>query len=207
MGTTALQATLAASSPDEASRLALSANQLRAAALVAEGELTDTQIASQLGINPSTLVRLKRKPAFADKVLELVRAAEREIVYLPIARKTERTKARNDRWQKGQEVIRQRAEMHKDIPGGGSTGLLVRQVKLVKVLDERQGPEDGEEQPYAPTFTEVEEWAVDTALMKELSDLETAVERSLGQGQVVTSDDGAGGGVQRLYIGVQVNLV
>ena len=64
------------------------------------------------------------------------------------------------------EVIRQRAVNLKDVPGGGNTGLLVRQVK---------GIGKGED------FQVVEEYAVDTGLLRELREHEKQAAIELGE--------------------------
>lgn len=170
--------------------------------LVAQDEQTDKQIAAACKISESTLERWKRHPEFAARVQEHRDAFREEIRAKGVAERQNRVDAQNDRWARLQMVIDARAEEHKDVPGGES-GLLVRTVKLVKLYDagradddEENVREDLEGQPHGGALkrrrrkvltleslqrsVEVEEYAVDTGLLKEFRELETLAAKEAG---------------------------
>jgi len=103
-----------------------------AAELVAEDEFTDSKIAAKVGIGPRTLYRWKRSPEFAAEVQRQVEAFGRIIRSRGIARLEMRIRALNDRWERMNRIIDERAAdpAMADLPGG-KTGLLVRRVKRV----------------------------------------------------------------------------
>src|SRR5262245_59267178 len=106
----------------------------KAAALLAAGDLSDGEIADQIGITDRQLRRWKQQPAFSARVAEIVDRTRRAIEEKGIALKQNRIAALVDRQQRMQRVIEARATEHRNVPGG-DTGLLVRQVKLVKVYE------------------------------------------------------------------------
>ena len=138
----------------------------KAALLVANGQLTEDEIAAKLSINRRTLVRWKTEEAFKARVAEHVAAIREALKDNGIAEKLNRVAAYNDRWKRMQEVIEQRAKAHADVEAGGNTGLVVRQIK---------GIGKGE------NFREVEEYAVDTGLLRELREHEKQAAQELGQ--------------------------
>ena len=183
--------------------------------LVAQDEQTDVQIAAACKISESTLERWKRHPEFAACVQEHRDAWREQIRERGIAERQNRVDAQNDRWRRMQMVVDARAEEHADVPGGES-GLLVRQVKLVKVYDagkagadaaddEDDKPDAGDDirvelegQPHGGALkrqrrsradileslqrsVEVEEYAVDTGLLKEFRELEKLAAQENGQ--------------------------
>ena len=103
-----------------------------AAELVAEDELTDAEIAERVGIGPRTLYRWKRDPVFVAEVEKRVEEFGRVVRSRGIARLERRIKALNDRWERMNRIIEERAEdpAMANVPGG-KTGLLVRRVKGV----------------------------------------------------------------------------
>ncbi len=140
----------------------------RAAAMhVAEGELTDQQIADAAGISRMQLYNWRQHPDFAARVKDheskLASLAER----FSIGRRLNRLKSQNDRWTRLQQVIADRAsaEWYQDAPGG-KTGLMARTVKSIGSGDNAK---------------EVVEHSVDTGLLKELRELETLAAKELGQ--------------------------
>lgn len=148
-----------------ASEKPLTGRQIEAVELVALDAIPDDAIAAQLKINPVTLHRWKRLPLFQTAVAD-ARAAHAEAVREQgIANKKNRLAAMNDRWQRMQQVIDERAKEMKGVPGGGKTGLLVRTYKSVGF---------GE---YSET---VEEYAVDTGLLRELRELEKQGAQEVG---------------------------
>lgn len=138
----------------------------RAALLVAQDSLTDEKIADELGIGRTTLHRWKTDPAFIKRVGEVVAEIQEKIVARGIAEKQNRVDALNRRQKLMEEVIRQRAENLASVPGGGNTGLLVKQVKGIGKGD---------------NFREVEEYAVDTALLREMREHEKQAAIEVGQ--------------------------
>jgi hypothetical protein len=87
----------------------LNEKQQRAAALCAEDELTDEEIAASVGISRTTLHRLKYEPLFLDKRVECL-----DMLH-----------------QKSLAVIQARADAMPDDAPGTNTGLMVRQVKQI----------------------------------------------------------------------------
>lgn len=147
-----------------------------AAELIAEDELTDEQISLKLGVHRNSVSRWKRCQEFRDRISELTAAHAKDVFNRGIARREKRVAARQDRWQRGIQVIQERAadpEMQ-NVPGG-KTGLLVRQVKSVGFGKDSQI---------------IEEYAVDTGLMRELSNLEKETAQDLGQWSEKTDASG-----------------
>jgi hypothetical protein len=134
----------------------------QAAALVAADDLSDDAIADAVGTTKRTLERWKLYPEFRARVQEHVAIAEVQALEHGIARRPKRVEVLNDIWQRGRRLIEARAQEHADVPGG-DTGLLVRQVKLSARGDE------------------VEEYAVDTGLLKELREHAKQAAQELGQ--------------------------
>lgn len=138
-----------------------------AALLAAEDRLTDEQIAEKCGIDRRTLARWKLVPDFASRVAEHRALWREELKRKGIAAKQNRLDALNDRWERLKRVIEERgADPGMQGVAGGATGLLVRQVK---------GIGKGED------FERVEEYAVDTGLLKEMRDHERQAAQELGE--------------------------
>lgn len=138
----------------------------KAAQFVAEDQFTNEEIAAKLGIERRTLDRWKSHPDFQAEVKRIVDETREKIVARGIAEKQNRIDALNRRWKLMDDVIQQRAENLKSVKGGGNTGLLVRQVK---------GVGSGE------AFQLIEEYAVDTGLLKELRGHEKQAAIELGE--------------------------
>lgn len=147
----------------------------RAAELVADDVLTDEQIAAELKLHVRTLGWWKRAPVFQARVEERRKAIRAAIWAEGIANKQNRIDALNNRWQRMQQVIDQRAERHPTVGAaemaGASTGLLVLTVR------------------YLPGGGRVEEWAVDTGLLKELREHEKQAATEMGQWSEKTESD------------------
>lgn len=142
-------------------------NREQAAVLVAEGRLTNEAIAARCGVTRRSIDRWKQHPVFQSWVEEH-RTAQREAIRAEgIANKQNRINALNCRWAGMQQVITERAEDPEmaDIPGG-KTGLLVKQLKSIG---------------FGENNTVVEEYAVDTGLLKELRAHEQQAAQELGQ--------------------------
>jgi hypothetical protein len=139
----------------------------RAAAMLATDELPNAAIAKRVGVTERALDYWKANPVFHDEVKRLTDAVAEKVLAFGIARLEHRVAAQNDRWYRMRQVIADRAAdpAMVAIPGG-PTGLLVRTIKVIG-----QGP-------YAQT---VEEYAVDTGLLRELREHEKQAAQELGQ--------------------------
>jgi len=181
----------------------------RAAKLLAEDALTDEQIAAQVGVTPRQLWYWKATPAFADRVSGIVAAYADAIKDEGIANVKNRVAAQNDRWQRMQRIIDQRAADPAlvGIPGG-DTGLIVRQAKLVKVYEAAgsgQGDDDGETLRSAKRDVLVYEYAADMALAAEMRATEKEASEQLGQ-RVAKQEHSGEIGIRR-YEGVDISDV
>ena len=142
----------------------------RAAQLVAEDQLTDDEIASELGISRRSLACWKKHSDFASRVGEIVEAMRQAILAEGIANRQNRVDALNARWQRMKRVIDERERQHANIDSlkaspaaGASTGLMVLTIR------------------YLPGGSRVEEWAVDTGLLKAMNETEKQAAIELGQ--------------------------
>jgi len=183
------------------------AQREQAAQLVADDSLSDESIASRVGVSRQTLAVWKRKPAFQQRVTEHLDAAREAIKAEGIANRINRVNALNDRWERMQTVIAERAadtssgtyttaptedgETERIVAPGWSTGLLVRTEKQIGAGDKA---------------IHVIEFAVDTGLLRELRAHEEQAAKELGQWtekRDVTSD----GQPLKAYIAVDVERV
>ena len=139
--------------------------RIEAARLLADDSLTDEQVADTLGLHRRTITSWKAVPEFAEKIAAIVAATEARILQTGIARKVNRVKALDRRWEGMKQVVAERAaapEMQ-SIPGG-KTGLLV--IKEAEWVEVKQA--DGSSKAVLVPL----EVAVDTGLLKELRELE-----------------------------------
>lgn len=158
----------------------LTKQQVKAVHLVVDDTLTDEEIAGQVGVTRRQLSRWKRNPLFVDEVARVVSKFDEQLLRIGVATRRRRVEALNNRWHRMQEVIDARASdtSTSEIPGA-DTGLLVRQYKGVG-----RGAD----------FQVVEEYAVDTGLLREMRELERQAAAELGQWVekvAPTSPDGA----------------
>jgi hypothetical protein len=139
----------------------------RAAQLVAEDKQTDTEIAAEVGVVQRTLERWKQHPTFQQKVAEIVEAYRQSVLTQGIADRVKRVSALNDRWNRMQQVVEERAvdEQMQHVPGG-KTGLMVHQVKAVG---------RGED------FQLIDLYIVDDGLLSEMRATEKQAAQELGQ--------------------------
>lgn len=152
----------------------------QAAQLVAEDSLTDEAIASEVGVSRRQLARWKCDGEFAARVEEIRKTLGDLALRHVISKRHRRVRALDERWEKLQRVIAERGaakEMAK-VPGG-RTGLLVRTVKGLGTGD---------------NFRTVEEYEVDTGLLRELREHEKQAAQELGQWSEKRELTGADGG-------------
>jgi hypothetical protein len=138
-----------------------------AAYMLAEDRLTDEEIAEKSGVTRRALQTWKERPEFREKVQQIADKLASAVFSRGIARRANRIRVLNEQHEKMQAVIKERAAdaSMADVPGG-KTGLVVRQVKGVGKGDD---------------FQVVHEYAVDTALLKEIREHHKQVAQELGQ--------------------------
>lgn len=177
--------------------------RVMAAQLIAEGQLTNKQIAQHPKVHKSEpwLYETKRTPWFKARVKELVDELAEDARRIGIANQRTRLEEQNARWEGMIEVRRQRAREYggkfDGIPGV-STGLMVPIARLVKVYNvyadsedeiDEHGPGEGDTLYSAKRDVTVIEWEYDAALEAAQSRLEKQVAAELGQ----TADKGKDG--------------
>jgi hypothetical protein len=142
--------------------------QARAAILAAEGELSDNGIARLCGITRRTLMRWKKLPAVQQKMVEHLTLSKLHSEVQMISERHERIADMDARSQNLQDIIRARANSPEmgSIPGG-RTGLMVRG----KVVRSRWHG------------GLIANYGLDIGLLQELSRLEVAAAKALGQWQ------------------------
>lgn len=139
----------------------------RVAAMLADGRYSAPEIAAECQISEKTVDRIKKQPQFQRFIDKTLAETERRILQRGIASRLRRVEAMNDRWNRLRQLIDERAAdpAVTQVPGG-RTGLLVREVKSVGAGENN---------------TLVEEFAVDTGLLRELRELERQAAQELGQ--------------------------
>lgn len=142
--------------------------QAHAAILLAEDELSDSEIAQRCGITRRTLMRWKKQSSIQQKIDEQLRLSKQESEGQMIVERQLRIAGMEARLYEIADIIRERAhspEM-KGVPGG-DTGLVRRR----KVCFKRHGG------------LAVDVYEVDIALMREERRLLVEVAKALGQWQ------------------------
>ena len=139
--------------------------RIHAAKLVAEDVLTDDAIAKEVGVCRRTLANWKETEAFRDRVNSIRGEIEKRILSSGIARKGLRVQEYEIRWKRMRKLLNSRASdpTMMRVPGG-DTGLLVRRFKQIGV-------------------ELVEEYHVDTGLLKAMLDLEKQASIEVGDWQ------------------------
>lgn len=145
----------------------------QAASLLALDQLTDNEIAAQVGIDRNTLWLWKKSPEFAGKVRSLAELVHESVMQQGIAIKANRVRHLNERYQKLRQVVDERAAHYsshedpevRDAPGV-TTGLLVRQIRMIGT---------------GRAAREVVEFVVDTTLLREMRAIEEHTAREMGQ--------------------------
>lgn len=162
-----------------------------AAVLLADDEITNEQIAETVGASVTTLWRWRQHPEFQDRVAEHTAALQAAMLRHAVAKRHKRLATLDKLHNKALAVIDARAEemAHEDAPGADS-GLLVKSYKQVG-----QGP----------AAQLMEEFTVDTGLMREIRAIEEQAAKELGQWeekQAITGEV-----MVRRYIGVDLEAV
>lgn len=138
-----------------------------AANLLARGELLDKEVAVKVGVSDKQIQRWKQSSQFADRVKLVAERIGEMASRFAIASKMRRIKALDDRWRRMQQITEERAIYHEmDDVAGGATGLLVKTLKNVGS---------------GATAHDVDEYAVDTGLLKEMREIEKQAAQELGQ--------------------------
>ena len=167
----------------------------QAASLLALGQLADTNVAAQVGVDRNTLWAWKKVPDFAKEVRSLADFIRESITEEGIAVKANRIANLNERHRRLKQIVDERAEYFashedpevRDAPGV-TTGLLIQQKRVVGT---------------GRTAIEVTEYVVDTALLRETRSIEEHTAREMGQWtdkQEVSIN-------QKLYIGIDIDMV
>jgi transcriptional regulator with XRE-family HTH domain len=146
----------------------LNQRQKVAAIRCAEDLMTDEEIAAEAGVSRQSLYNWRQRDDFQDAIKAADAAILQKALRLPIARKHYRVKTLNDQHAKALAVIDERAAEMAGVVAGGGTGLLVRQYKQIGTGRDAQT---------------VEEFAVDTALMREIRATEEQAAREVGDWQ------------------------
>ena len=138
-----------------------------AAQLLATDELTDQEIADQVGVQRKTLWAWKKKPEFSARVKELTDALGDVAMRYAIGRRSRRVAALNDRWERMKRVVLERAAAQEmQNAAGGQSGVLAHTMKSIGA---------------GPNAEKVDEYAFDAALLKELREHEKQAAQELGQ--------------------------
>jgi hypothetical protein len=137
-----------------------------AALLLAEDELTDTAIAEKVGTTRQTLHTWKQHPDFKARIAEHIAELEASVLRYAIAKKRNRVGRQNADWERLERI----RELRADNPAlggveGDETGLMIRQFKVIGTGHNAQT---------------IEEYVVDTALVKARSDLEKQAAGEVG---------------------------
>jgi len=158
----------------------LTAPQRRAAVLLAEDELTEDKIAAEVGVSIRTLYDWKQRPDMQDAMAAHAQKVQAGMSRLAIAKRHKRVAVLDELHGKLLAIIEARAN-DPDIAAlpGGETGLIVRQLKQVRHVYEKD-PDDPSSKP-AQVTVEMWEAALDTGLLKEIRALEDQAATELGQ--------------------------
>ncbi len=161
-----------------------------AALLIAGDRLTNKEIAAKVGAVRQSIREWKQHPEFMARVRSHVAAMSEAARELGIANRERSITALNGRWHRMLSLIEERAQEIAGVPGG-ETGLLVKQVKLVKVRRQAtrgqaaagqlalwEAP-DGEIE--TPGAVEVAEYVLDGVLLRELREHEKQAAMEVGQ--------------------------
>jgi transposase-like protein len=157
----------------------------RAAMLVAEGDLTDEQISSEVGIVRKTLHNWKRDPDFAAEVGDHIGQIQAGMLRLAIAKKHKRVERLDEMERRLWQVVEERAADYAakaanesttmmrgifpgsdDAPPGSGTGLVTKTIKQIGAGRSAQM---------------IEEYGVATDLVRSIMSLHEQAAKELGQ--------------------------
>jgi hypothetical protein len=159
---------------------------------VAEDRLSNREIAAEVGVAHETFRRWKLHPEFLARVDSLVSAISETLKARSIASREYRIEVLNDRWDRLKRLMEARAQQMADVPGGDS-GLLMKVLRQVKVqisLDDlapggtsvsQRAKRTIEKAAGGKRTVEVADYVLDTALLRELRELERHVAMETGQ--------------------------
>ena len=178
----------------------LTKKQEQAAALLADGEPSDELIAKRLKINRTTLHRWKKLPAFQARIDEILAEVKRKLRERGVTEKLNRIESLDNRHRLLKRIIEARSVEHKDVPGG-DTGLLICQVKFIKVYESDEGEAVADESVH-PTRTsvQVKEYSVDFGLLREMREIEKQAAIELGEWTQKHEHSGTDGGPMPITI-------
>ncbi len=178
-------------SVQKVTRVAMAGRRERAAQLLAEDRLTDAEIAAEVGVQRKTLAAWKHDAVFSMRLEEHRHALAAATIAQGIADRRNRVDALNDRWSRLRTIIDARAAdpTYAPVPGG-DTGLLVHRIRVAGV---------------GPAMQLVDEYKVDTDLLRELRAHEEQAARELGQW--TERQQTLSAVVIREYVGVPVDEV
>jgi hypothetical protein len=128
--------------------------------------------------------RQLKKVQIAARIADHERAVQAAVRDEGIANRQNRIDAQNARWRALHTIVEERAAAHHGQAPGASTGYMVRTVKFIRVIDETSADsKDGAtpEPKRATRSVEVEEWAIDAALLAEFRQLEQHSAKESGQ--------------------------
>lgn len=140
---------------------------IEAAQLLAAGNLAISEIADKFGVRRETVWAWRQHPDFKARVDEELEKIRAEVRRVGIADAMARVRRLNDRANRMSRLMEARADdpTMAEVPGG-NTGLLVRTIKSVGSGD---------------NATIVEEYSVDTGLLREMREHEKQAAQELGQ--------------------------
>lgn len=104
---------------------------VKAATLLAENRLTQKQIAAEVGCSPRAVANWLTVPVFKSHVSKLVEETRKILAQRYIAQQDQRIASYIQDFERTDQIIQERAEALKDVPGGKS-GLIARDFKAVK---------------------------------------------------------------------------
>lgn len=144
-------------------RATTSDQRLKAAALVADGKLTNDRIAAEVGVSVRSIKAWRKNSDFQQLVKQARDAWRLRARNEADSDPDFRLQSRNDRLKRLRSVIKQRSKdpQFKDVPGG-NTGLLTVTFKMQNL---------GKEVGQVP----IPEYAVDTGLLSSMLALEEAI--------------------------------
>lgn len=144
---------------------AVTPQQQQGVNMFAEGTFSHVQISLACGVSRMTVQRWREEPVFMRAVAATRKMLLNEVREMGIAVKMRRLKAMNDRWERLQRIMDERAKDSQWAEvAGWKTGLLVHDVKTV-----------GEDKERVNLFK------VDTGLLSEMRTLERDAAEEMGQ--------------------------